>query len=161
MPSLLRPLLHPLAFHLGIWGPCHPLSLALALWLAPSHEPSTNVSAWRPGTLLPLSGLLLWPVAGLTLVATRALTRKRAPLGDLARAWHLAQLPFLPYLLVTGLAFDGIEGNIAGFIVVPASALWLLVAAPASLAIYVLVAIRAVRRASTTAAASSSQPSEA
>jgi hypothetical protein len=165
MSPVVRFFRHPLSVHLALWGPVNPFSLFAAFVVAPSSEPSTNVTRFDPASFLPLSMLLLWPVAALCTYGVFRAFRRRAPLTRVALAFHLSQVPFAPFLLLAGLAFDGLEGNIVGFIVVPAAIVGLIVTAPISLAILIGATVHAARRAdaqaraSQTADASSSQPS--
>ena len=168
MPTLGRFLRHPLSIHLALWGFVNPFSLLAALFLAPSTEPETNVVRFSASSVVPLAMLLLWPMAALLVWTVFRLFKRRAPMGSVTRAFHLSQLPFLPFLLLAGLAFEGLEGNIIGFIIFPAVIVGLLITVPISLAILLGMAMRAARQgereavaqalAAQIADASSSQP---
>jgi hypothetical protein len=123
----------------------HPVALAAGLWLAPRREVGTNVVAYAPAPFLCIAALVL--AGWLGLLATLASRTVGKGLGAEKVAWgmHLSHLPYAPLWLVSLGAFQGLEGNIVGFIVVPFALLWGLVSVPAS-CVAALVAIRRMRR---------------
>lgn len=123
----------------------HPIALAAAFWLAPSRDVETNVVAYAPVPFVMVGTVVL--AAGMSIVV--ALVRRTFGQGleseQIAWGLHLSHLPYAPFWLVALGAFQGLEGNIIGFIVAPFVLLWSLVAIPASFATAFFV-IRRMRR---------------
>lgn len=126
-----------------LWGACNPLALSAALVLSPSHALSSNVIAWSPAEFLLLGAATALFLLGALYALLRATNAGKASAARLAWGIHVAQLPFLPFLALAWLAFEGMEGNIIGFIIVPATLLWLIVSVPAFLALLVFWVLRA------------------
>ena len=129
------------------WGACNPLSLLAAFWFGPHHELSTNIQAWSPAPFL-LCGfavsVALQLLVGMLLVR---LNRGKLSPARVAAGIQLAQLPFLPLAYVAWLAFEGLEGNIVGFFVLPGAVLYLLFSVPASLGVITLWVLLSRKRA--------------
>lgn len=90
---------------------------------------------WSPGTSLP-AGMTTAAAVMLGLYGLfRVTNRGKASPARLSRGVHVVQAPFLLPLSV--MAFDGLAGNIIGFIVAPAMALWLPVSVPGAIALFV------------------------
>lgn len=130
-----------------LWGACNPLSLAAAFMRGPSHPTGTNVTAWSPVPFVLTGAAVAALSQGLLGAALWRFNREHMSAARIAAGLQLAQLPFLPFLLLTSMAFAGLEGNIVGFFVAPGAFLYLGISAPASVAILVVWMVVARKRA--------------
>ncbi|MEN9800262.1 MAG: hypothetical protein RL653_3959 [Pseudomonadota bacterium] len=130
-----------------LWGACNPLSLAAAFLLGPSHPTGTNVTAWSPVPFVLTGAAVAALSQGPLGAALWRLNRGHLSAARVAAGLQLAQLPFLPFLLLTSMAFSGLEGNIVGFFVAPGALLYLGLSAPVSIAILGAWIVVARRRA--------------
>jgi hypothetical protein len=150
--SSLLPLLPLHAVLCLLWGACSPVALVAAFVFGPSHPTETNVTAWSPVPFVLTGAVAAALSQGLFGAALWRLNRGRVSAARIAAGLQLAQLPFLPFLLLSFMAFSGLEGNIVGFFVAPGAVLYLGLSAPASIAILAVWMVVALRRTTPPAA---------
>lgn len=132
---------------------CHPVALVAAFWLGPHHDVEANVVAYEPLPFVAIGALAV--AAGVASLVGLAMQTRVRTVGPERVAWvlHLAHVPYLPLWLVARLSFDGLEGNIIGFLVFPGALLWCAIAVPLAMIMAILSLVWLHRRASRSVAA--------